>query len=100
MQYIDYNFQNEQLVYDFSYSECKMRYEEYCSLSDDDFIEKLPEILHFSCFVSHLKELHNNMTLSDNGIIHELVHLLHLKDKHYHNLAGIRRQFEEVLKLS
>jgi len=99
MRYIDVSYDGQKFEYDFSYRECRDLYLKYCRLSDSEFLDKLIEILHFACFVSFLKELSINQTLSDNGIIHQLVHLLHIKNEVSVRLPLIRKQFEEVLCL-
>lgn len=57
----------------------------YNSLSDSDFIDKLPEIIHAYCYMSFVavrgKLLSINEVLGDEGLLHELIHLLnHPKD--------------------
>lgn len=84
--------------YNFSYKELKDRYHWFCNLSDTDFIIELPHVLHFACFVSWLKELKPIQTISDEGIIHQLTHLLCL-DEPLIGLQEIRQQFKELLEV-
>lgn len=84
--------------YNFSYKELKDRYHWFCNLSDTDFIIELPHILHFAVFVSFFKELSPAQTLSYEGIIHQLTHLLCL-DEPLIDLQEIRQQFKELLEV-
>lgn len=83
------------LQYSFSYKELKSKYNEIVSMSDSDFIGNLPEVLHFACFVSYFKELPNTQTVSDVGIIHELIHLLHIPEET--DIKKVRKLFEGLL---
>ena len=82
-----------------SYSDLREQYHELIELSDAEFLADLPKMLHFACVVSYLKELGNEATISDLGIIHQLVHLqtesINVKD----SLPEIRQQFKTLLKL-
>jgi hypothetical protein len=86
--------------YSFSYKEVKAKYEEICELTDEEFMDRLPEITHLACFISYLKELPTEVVLSDKGIIHELVHLIHIPDEPLVSLKEIRELFKLVLSLS
>lgn len=62
--------------YGLSYRELRDDYIRYRLLPDDEFIAQLPQILHFACFVCYVKEIGSDRALSDEGIVHELVHLM------------------------
>jgi hypothetical protein len=98
MKYI-LNPSNHQDQYDFSYKKTKHLYEYYNGLSDEDFIKQLPDIIHFTCFVSWVKELEPVQILADNGLIHELTHLLSGVDP-VTDIKSIREDFETLLKLA
>lgn len=85
-------------TYSFSYKEIQNDYNFFCALSDKEFIDNLKIILHFACFVSWLKELPINDTLSDEGIVHKLVHLTCL-DEPLVDLKEIREQFNDLLEI-
>lgn len=60
--------------------------------------DNLLAALHFCCVCGYLKELSVTSTISDKGVIHELVHLaLGLTDR---PLREIRAQFETVMRLA
>lgn len=90
-----------------SYSELKERYLNALELEDLEFLERLPELSHLACVICWLKDCGREV-LSDRGLIHELIHLMHFKsdpEKNYdlyvkHNLERIRKDFEIVLKLA
>lgn len=86
-------------VYTFNYQDTRELHERYVSLSDEQFMAELPNILHLAIFISYVKDLSNEATLSDDGIIHELVHLLTSPDPSV-DLKEIRKDFEVILKLS
>lgn len=89
-----YILDDEEFIFD--YQQVKERYEEYASLGDKEFMERLPEIIHSACFISYIKGFGNEV-LSDVGIVHELAHLLHLPNDY--SLKKIRKKFK-TLKLS
>lgn len=89
----------EGLRYSLSYKDLRKRYNEMIELSDEDFLERLPEALHLACVICYLKETPIEHALSDMGVIHELVHLLHIKEDTLADLPRIRLVFKNVLEL-
>ena len=81
-------------TYNFDYQELKEKYLELEALTDIQFLSRIPEILHFVCFVSYVKGTPGYILLNDRGLIHELVHLLDLKDHPTNDLEHIREQFK------
>lgn len=61
--------------YTFSYGSLREDYLRYTMMSDEEFIDNIPEILHFACYACYIKEAPSYIVLSDTGIIHELIHL-------------------------
>jgi len=86
-------------TYSFDYQELKEKYLELESLTDIQFLDRIPEILHFVCFVSYVKNTPSYILLNDRGLIHELVHLLDLKGHPTNDLENIREQFKIWCKL-
>ena len=88
--------------YLFSYQKLRENYHEFIQLTDDEFINRLPEILHFACFVCYIKELGPECCLSDEGILHQLIHLLHFKSwqSDFSRIQPIRDLFKLVLELN
>jgi hypothetical protein len=84
----------------FSYAELLADYERFCDLPDEEFLHQLPQAIHFACVVGWLKELSPITLVADEGIIHQLAHLLAIPEEPLVRLRQIRRQFEQVLKLS
>lgn len=82
----------------FSYKELKERYLEYVDYTDEMFLVNIKEILHFVVFVSYLKEIDSKALLSDDGLIHELVHLLNDVET-VENLKDIRYNFKDLMRL-
>lgn len=70
------NLSNLSGLYSFSYQELRDDYRRFYLMSDDEFLGNLLDILHFTVYVSYIKEGQARWLLADNGIIHELVHLL------------------------
>jgi hypothetical protein len=83
--------------YSFNYQELKSDYVEYSLMSDTDFLKRLPQILHFACMVAYLKNLQSEATVGDEGIIHQLVHVL--TGTANHSLSEIRQQFSSICEL-
>lgn len=86
--------------YSFSYLEAKEHYHRICNYSDIEFQANVIEILHFACFICYFKEV-GICVLSDRGLIHELVHLLHIKDEPLNqSINELRTQFQTICKLA
>ncbi len=86
--------------YVLSYKKLKDNYETFCLMPDEVFLEKLPSALHLACMICYLKESPLEQSISDTGIIHELVHLLDIPEDSTTHLNTIRDKFEKTLKLS
>lgn len=84
--------------YSFSYRELKEKYYELSFLPLEDFLARLGEVLHFCCIVSYIKEV-NISTLGDEGLIHQLVHLLHISDEPLIDAEKIKEQFVEEMRI-
>jgi len=84
-------------VYSFSYPEMKEHYYKFKTMSDEEFMNNLPDIIHFACFVCWLKGTYEAWhACSDTGIIHELVHLLTIPlEESTTTLDTIREMFNE-----
>ena len=94
---LEYNIGDKK--FSLSYQELKALHEEYTTMSDDKFIRSLPEILHFVCIVSYLKE-YGTFMFADDGLLHELVHLLHLgREETVGSLRDIRVLFDDLMAL-
>jgi len=84
--------------YEYSYKELVSQYSKFCSLSDDDFKYNIKDAIHLACFICFVKEIPTHYCLSDQGIIHELVHLqLGINEI---SILEIRNKFMEQLKLA
>lgn len=71
---MDYTVNNKK--FSFSYKELKNQYEEFRDMSDEEFFSDIPKLLHFVSFVAFLKEISTNTLLCDDGLLHELIHIL------------------------
>lgn len=85
--------------YNFSYRECREKYEEIIRMSDEEFMDNLVSILHFSCFILWFKEFSIEV-LSDEGLIHQLIHLLDIEENTLPELHEIRKLFNHCCKLA
>ena len=83
-----------------SYKELREQYILFCEMSDDEFITQLPAATHLACVICYLKEIPTYVCLSDKGIIHELVHLLHIPDGNTTTINEIRELFRQQLMLA
>jgi hypothetical protein len=81
--------------YVLSYSSLRESYLHYATLPDEQFVADVLGILHFACFVCFVKEAKSERVLADDGIIHELVHLLdpETRDDAVKRLKNIRATF-------
>ena len=67
---------DQRVTYSVSYNELKEEYEKILLYSDTQFLENIVEVLHTTCIIAYFKELPNICLVSDEGIIHLLIHLL------------------------
>ena len=88
-------------TYSFDYQELKRDYHRIVHQTDEQFMADLPAALHFAVFVCWVKGLNAHWVLADDGIIHQLAHLIHLPDEPVimDDLPEIRRLFAEQLEL-
>lgn len=93
---MDYIVNNKK--FNFSYAELKEIYHQYVEMSDVEFFSDLPKLLHYVAFVAFLKEIPTNTLLCDDGLLHELIHMLDgtelVTDK-----EDIRELFKELMRL-
>ena len=103
MEYVFDEAEGGRRKYGFSYQELREEYHRYKAMTDKEFFSKknLPAALHFACFVAFVKELGINATVGDEGIIHQLVHHLHIGDVDIikDRRRETRRQFDDLLEL-
>ena len=90
----------EEGIYSFSYQEIKEHYNKYCNMSDKEFMDDLSGALHLASFICWLKEIPSYNCLSDRGIIHQLIHLLHIPDEPLIDIKEIRKQFKKDLLIA
>ncbi|AZD86526.1 hypothetical protein C4K14_3702 [Pseudomonas chlororaphis subsp. aureofaciens] len=88
--------------YSASYQELCEEHARFVGMSDKRFLKELPAALHFAVFVCWFKELPSSQVLSDEGIVHQLAHLIHLKDEPLvmSRLGDIRELFNKQLQLA
>jgi hypothetical protein len=86
--------------YSLSYQSLREEYHRFCQMTDEEFMKQLPAATHLACVICFLKEVPTYVALCDIGIIHELVHLMHIPDGNTRSLGDIRTLFEQTLHLS
>ena len=82
-----------------SYQSLREDYYRFCNMTDEEFMNNLPSAAHLACIICFLKEAPSYVVLSDTGIIHELIHLMHIPEGNTTTLREIRKLFELWLKL-
>lgn len=86
--------------YVLSYQDLKDRYNQVIKLNESQFKQQLPMILHLACMICYLKEIPASVCLSDKGIIHELIHMLHIPEEPLVDTIGIMQLFKDQLQLA
>lgn len=86
-------------TYSLNYQELKTKYESVVNYSDEQFMGSLPEIAHLACIISYFKGLGVQATISDKGIIHELIHLMTEPNEPTNDLQEIRDKFNRLIRL-
>jgi hypothetical protein len=84
--------------YHLSYKELQEQYWLYCRMSNDDFIKNLSGALHLACVILWDKRASIDV-LNDEGLIHQLIHLLDIPNEPLIRIQNIREDFEQHLKL-
>ena len=78
----------------------EFQYRTFKKMNDKEFLENIVDALHFACYVSWLNKLSTEETLSDTGIIHELIHLTQTNTRRYQDIRKTRKKFNKLLKIS
>lgn len=88
--------------YSASYQDLREEHARFVQMSDKRFLKELPAAMHFAVFVCWFKELPTSQVLSDEGIVHQLAHLIHLKGEPLvmGSLGEIRELFDRQLRLA
>lgn len=71
-------------------------------MTDEEFLKSIPQAMHFAVYVCWVKEVGTQQLLADDGLIHELVHLLLEREKPAdatRRLGEIRRIFNRDCEL-
>lgn len=85
--------------YILSYQELKSKHNELCELPLNEFLNHIPRAIHLACIIGYLKELGDECMVSDEGIVHRLVHLLDKTVDSEYEAKETFEQFKEILKL-
>lgn len=85
--------------YNYDLKRLQYLYVKFINCSDQEFIENIADILHFACYVSWVKEIDAEELMGDQGLIHELVHLLKSSTRQYVELESLRNNFEKLLHI-
>lgn len=88
--------------YSVSYAELRLEYERHCAMTDEEFMKNLPSAAHLACIICWLKGVDPDRSIGDRGIVHEIVHLMHVPGDPAisEDFPRIRRDFRRILKLS
>ncbi len=89
----------EGVKYSLSYSELKDEYTRHCEMSDEVFMANIQSAAHTACMICYLKEIPTYVCLYDEGIIRQLIHLMHIPKDTLPDLKEIRKLFKQQLKL-
>jgi hypothetical protein len=90
-----YKIGDRKFVYD--EKSLKQNFNKYKKYNNEKFLENIVDILHFATYVCWIKEISSDECLSDDGIIHELIHLLKENTIKHTNIENIRKKFNKVL---
>lgn len=85
--------------YHYSYQQLRQEYLRMVEMSDKEFIKNLVPAIHLACAICFFKELGLEPSIGDDGVVHNLAHLMHIPGEPMIVLADIRRQFKETLRL-
>lgn len=86
-------------TYSLDYQELKAEYDKVIAYTDQQFMQNLPQIAHLACIVAYFKGLGVQATISDKGIVHELIHLMTDPEEPTNDLQEIREKFNWLIQL-
>ena len=75
-------------------------YQSFTIMSDEEFMENIIDVLHYACYVCWLKNIPTKECLSDDGIIHELIHLAKNTTKQHVDLQLLRKRIKLDLHIN
>lgn len=85
--------------YAFSYSWLRADYEKFVAMSDEEFVENILDVLHCAIYICYIKEIETYRCLSDEGIVHQLIHILDPNIRSDIDLQQVRESFKTVCEL-
>lgn len=102
MDYIEKDAFGHPHTYVLSYSQLKEQYEANVRLTDEDFLKNIVQILHNVCIISHLKEIPAYQLVSDEGLIHQMVHFIQFDFWNVDSpqLASVREMYKNLMRLA
>jgi hypothetical protein len=79
-------------------------YERYVNMTDKQFEKNLVKAAHYAVYVSYYKNLSPMDSVSDEGVVHMLIHLIQFKKEkearlYKHIFPLTRAKFKELLKI-
>lgn len=95
---LEYKVENK--TYTLSYQELRERYLVMVDMTDVEFKDALPNAIHLACIICFLKEIPTYICLRDDGIVHQLAHLLDIPDSTAPEFQEIRQLFKDQLALA
>lgn len=99
MEYIVRDYENNPHTYHLSYSRLKDDYYRIKEYSNQEFLENVGEILHFTSFICWFKEIGMNAALGDMGLVHELIHLTIKSESPFFSLDKYRETWNNLMRL-
>ena len=92
-----YKVGNKEFLFDIK--SLQYSFKQYKNYNDEEFLNDIENILHFAVYMCWLKEIPSDICLSDDGIVHQLVHLLKRSTKKHSDIKEIRKNFNKFLKI-
>lgn len=102
IEYVLTNYEGKESRFSYKHRELVELYNEFVSMTDEEFLDNLPRAIHFACIVCFIKEVSPINSVGDFGVIHELAHLNSCQGKDLSlctttSLEDIRKLFNRVL---
>lgn len=87
--------------YTLHYRELVEQYNKFTAMEDEEFMENLPAAAHLASIIGYLKEFDLDESIGDEGIIHQLIHLMECPEGYTEDssVKPIRALFKEKLFL-
>lgn len=98
MEYTLQTPKGENRTYTYNPSELVAEYNSICSMSVEQFRLNISKVLHYSVFACYIFNIPSKDVCSDQGLLHQLIHLVDIPDEPLVQASEIQQLFATTIK--